>query len=157
MRPIRFRVWHKADGMVYFGQNNAYHITLNGNLWDGEDEYQMLLDCGYILMQFTGLLDKNGKEIWEGDIISCRVTTDGRGSEMVSSTWVKDRKTGGYYRDEKRVIEFRNGAFRQCYPNNPSGYGWTIKDFNVEDVRFEVIGNIYSNPDLLKEPPNDSR
>ena len=68
------------------------------------------------LMQFTGLLDKNGKEIYEGDILKYR----GKLS----------------FNDPPFVVEWQNDDARwtEFYPSN----------------NFEVIGNIYENPELLK-------
>jgi uncharacterized phage protein (TIGR01671 family) len=77
------------------------------------------------IMQFTGLLDKNGKEIYEGDIV--------RSEQWEPSTY---------------KIAFDRGAF----------YLATKNDEEVADIkyaeRFEVIGNIYDNPELLPLPSN---
>lgn len=99
--------------------------------------------CGYaydfyiedenaIIMQSTGLKDKNGQEIFEGDIVSDGYDTGD----------IKNHETLGFYMVDKKGIEcwFSDGA--------------TIEDFE-EYVKtafkiIEVIGNIYENPELLE-------
>lgn len=98
--------------------------------------------CGYaydfylededaIIMQSTGLRDKNGKEIFEGDIIT-------NGEAVVD---VKNHPTLGFYTTPNGVERF--------FGDNTS-----IRDFNndVEDFYnvTEIIGNVYENPELLE-------
>lgn len=69
MREIKFRAWDKREKRMcapYDGDFIRWHAPSN---WK---------DC-YELMQFTGLQDKNGKDIYEGDIISCRMSVAGGG------------------------------------------------------------------------------
>jgi uncharacterized phage protein (TIGR01671 family) len=66
MRTIKFRAWsNKWDKMIYHNLD-GYTIDVHANTaWmDGCDD-----EC-VVLMQFTSLLDKNGKEIYEGDIVN---------------------------------------------------------------------------------------
>lgn len=79
------------------------------------------------LMQSTGLVDKNGKEAFEGDII----------------------KFDGKYTKAKRLIRYseEEGRLVACYTD----FVYDYCDFNKEWIsQWEVIGNIYENPELLK-------
>ncbi|SRR5260370_33958342 len=90
MRAIKFRAWHKQERKMYEPTHigvNGYRAVMSiytGSTWFTEGHYP----DDFELMQFTGLLDKTGKEIYEGDIIH-------------------DPLTGKRY-----PIVFENGAFR---------------------------------------------
>ncbi|HFI0274211.1 TPA: YopX family protein [Streptococcus suis] len=103
----------------------------------GKREYELINhridfeDC--VLMQSTGLFDKNGKEIFEDDV--------------VKSTWFNDYDDCVGYRKEGTVV-YRNGYFGIEYPGDvEKGYSPTILDFAVS---VEIIGNIHQNPELLE-------
>lgn len=82
--------------------------------------------------QFTGLKDKNDKEIYEGDVVHCE-------DEMSSVDKV-------WRTDENKAVTFENGAFRFDTI--------TLGDMmGAHPLVFEVIGNIYENPDLLTKQP----
>ena len=105
MRDIKFRAWNKDD-------NRMHRNPFNGKLGGMNDIFS---DTGnWIYMQFTGLLDKEGAEIYEGDILS----TDFAGKQI-------------------------NGVME--YEISVTGAQWT--KFLPLD-RYEVIGNIYENPEL---------
>src|SRR5690606_30895558 len=84
---------------------------------------------GYELMQYTGLKDKNGKEIYEGDIVKYKSF----GKELISNV-IQDLRLGtGHY------IKGEHVGF---YSINES----TVKNFEIE-----VIGNIFQGGDLLRD------
>ena len=76
--------------------------------------------------QYTGMEDRNGKEIYEGDII------------------LQQGYHGG---NEKMVVRFEHGAFIVGYHNGSS----TIKRPMLINKKCKTLGNIYDNPELLKE------
>ncbi|MEK4148950.1 YopX family protein [Robertmurraya sp. FSL W8-0741] len=112
MREIKFRAVHKeAKGMA------------NWNLVKTMQMHR-LEDDGFIFMQFTELLDKYGKEIYEGDIV------------------LYDRNVHPSIDKLHYVVEWRtNGYVLNGYHN----------DFdNFDSEMLEVVGNIYENPELLE-------
>lgn len=109
MRTIKFRAWDtKRDKMIPI---------------DTERLGQYLILPHYIPMQFTGLLDKNGKEIYEGDIVN---TPDGDTKVM----WWE----AGFY-------------FKYLENKNRGDY------IKINTKECDIIGNIYENPELLSTNP----
>jgi uncharacterized phage protein (TIGR01671 family) len=91
----------------------------------GEDGYYHVNKTRFELMQFTGLKDKNGKEIYEGDIVTAKLYQ------------IND----GYCHD----VHFHNGTFRIRW----SMFRLDELFENSYNSEVEVIGNIYENPDLI--------
>ena len=120
MREIKFRVWDKERKIMEQVRDldfryGEYSVIIH------EPEYiKKLLNTE--LMQFTGLKDKNGKDVYEGDIIAHK-----------NPEWL-----GGF--QQKWVIKFKE--FSDEYEDY---IGYRILKENEE-----VIGNIYENPELLK-------
>ena len=77
------------------------------------------------LMQYTGLKDKNNKEIYEGDILS-----------------------NGNNEKPYKVI-FENGSFRAEFEGDFEEYSFDL--INIVAQGCEIVGNIYENPELIKE------
>lgn len=142
-REIKFRAW-TGEEMIYFGNGmkhrydfeNGYVFAFSGEEYSGFSLHEMFDDeSEFEVMQYTGLKDKNSKEIYEGDIISIRP----RGANYPINYVVV------FNHDE---LGFRI-RFIDRYINNESGfYDEKIKESSY-DV-FEVIGNIYQNRELLK-------
>lgn len=84
--------------------------------------------------QYTGLTDKNGKKIFEGDIVSCMTKYGGD----IGIVTFKDGKFVVYWQSEYH------------YPKN----GRTT-DYYYVNARTKVIGNVYDNPELIGEKTND--
>ena len=138
MREIKFRAFEKlCGGWIYinFNQDDFYSF-IQENGWKISDlEWQ----------QFTGLKDKNRKNIYEGDIVKL--------------------KSGNYY-DNNYLICFGKYYNGECDVDAISGYGWygrrimkskrLAKEFDIHTLHeylkyVEVIGNKYENLELLKE------
>lgn len=107
MREIKFRAWDKEFS------NIVQVVNFSGFPSDSRYEY----------MQYTGLKDKNGKEIYDGDLIQLTSVT---GADRGIYTVALEEYLGDEY------MEY--------------GYCW----YNYLPSGVEVIGNIYENPELLK-------
>ncbi|WP_371378820.1 YopX family protein [Sporomusa aerivorans] len=126
MREIKFRAWD-AENKTMFGSNCPNMLVH----FDGQlNSFDVLGDTvgtyktkQLALMQYTGLKDKNGKEIYEGDIVYM----------------VANGITG------PRAIEFKDGSFG-VKPLKDSEDLWFIEVWHMD---VEVIGNIYETPELL--------
>ena len=116
MREIKFRCWYEESEHIEYDIQNS----ISGCLSDHTN-----------LMQYTGLKDKNGVEIYEGDILD----------------WGEfDAECEG----ERAVIEWNDknaGWMMQCYTIY-GGEGYSMLEYLYPDP--EVIGNIYENPELLE-------
>lgn len=131
MRP-KFRSWHKTweemgriSFIRYKESGEIAHLSFRRNIYNG-NIYGGLVKLDEIeLMQSTGLFDKNGKEVFVGDIIKC---TRGCPHEVYL-----EKEYGGSYIGGMPAI-YLKGLL--------SGYAWT------EDE--EIIGNVYENPELLE-------
>lgn len=122
MTPLKFRAWDMADRKMYYLSDFSFRFTGDRFYVQGPAPYGEI--GSLFLTQFTGLLDANGKEIYEGDIVGFNGTTlsiewDERKALFTTSTGIGDNS------------RYSNRPFR--YPKN-----------------IEVIGNIYENPELLK-------
>lgn len=138
MREIKFRIFRRRDEKMFYKPVECDGSDGGGVCFVYHDEdsiytdsWQVIVeglkdiqgDDNYALMQYTGLKDKNGKEIYEGDVVELQV-----------KHWSYDWKN-------PRAVEFENGCFRP----------WGTGDWEYPPGKYKVIGNIYENPELLNE------
>ena len=138
MREIKFRVLIDRE-MYYQDKYEAYGDNLSSidicketititSFYNYEDVYRFE-DEKVKLMQYTGLKDKNGKEIYEGDIVLIKLDE--------TSTW------------HKTVVGFKKGAFIADLIDKEDYVYIFHHGFTGDD--FEIIGNVYENKNLLEE------
>lgn len=129
MREIKFRAWAKKE-KEFVPSNIEWSISSEGLFcFTGEGGGLISYDEDYKLMQFTGLHDRNGKEIYEGDIL-CDVVERGKEQPtfLYKVEWADDIGPGW----------FSMAPRGRCF----------LKEMRMS--LYEIIGNIYENPELLK-------
>lgn len=107
------------------------------------EEYELLADqlsSEPNLMQYTGLKDKNGVEIYEGDKVKFTVDTHIYGSDSISTQHI------GYVIYSGSAFKLWNRPDWEFY----GGDGARILD-NINEKNIEVIGNVYQHSELLEE------
>lgn len=126
MREIKFRAWDKEqkEWVKYSITDNIPIFCHNTSRWKTDKEGER-----FILCQYTGLKDENDREIYEGDIIKA----------------VSFAKPIGIvkYSDENQAFIFND------LDKKYRGYSTAL--MNQFDDGFEILGNIYENPELLEE------
>ena len=139
MREILFRAKRIDNGEWVEGQ---YAFILNPITESGEPIKHLICNGTNIfndeidletLCQYTGMKDKNGNRIWENDIVVCK--------QYIGGNFVD-------YHIEYGYVEMKYGAFG-IHRSNPDAYYRPFKDW-LEDYEYEVIGNIFDTPELLK-------
>lgn len=122
-REIVFRAWHKQEKKMY--QPVAAIQSWNQTIWLTRDYIQTFEAVE--IMQFTGLLDKHGKEIYEGDIL--KIVGNKRGPI------VSECGCFGYYDLSKSfvILSLKQG------------------NYSAKESDREIIGSIHTTPELFKD------
>lgn len=138
----KYRAWDKRGQRMWWNVQNAYdglgnhqspdpsQVSERLDDWFAPKSFgEVLADSNYVVMQYTGLKDKNGKEIYEGDIV-CHV------EDVIAET------IGGYHRYEPES-KFTEVKIPEIF-----------NAIRIEELppanELEIIGNIYEHPHLLK-------
>ena len=142
MRQIKFRVWYKEEKTMVEASMAGNGNFMVGNPWKfGDESGGTVLIRNlelYEIIQFTGLLDKNGKEIYEGDILKEPRAV----SPEMSGEWTP-------LKDDIFEVKDLLSFFMRLGEDYDHIVEEEKKDF-LKGKFFEVIGNIYENGELLK-------
>lgn len=171
MREIKFRSWNKEEKVMLkiaqlglgFGRTHFGETGIDDGWCVGTE------DTHIQLMQYTGLKDNNGKEIYEGDVLWLRGEWDMSWQEIVQVVW--HIGTTNEYTDSDIMPGINGWALKSLIGRwarkatidvLPKEHAFSnsdplvqeeenIKSLELDKLDVEVIGNIYENPDLL--PP----
>ena len=119
-RPIKFRVWNKKSnewcGTIGLNETISHNSIIN-------------LPDDLVFVQYTGLKDSKGNEVYEGDIVKYK-------------TWTGSHD--GTTEEHQTQVQFKDGAYYPRYINDECEDSWY--SFKVYDL--EVVGNIFETPHL---------
>jgi hypothetical protein len=135
MREIKFRGWHTGQKKMFSAEEMAAdQLTLlpTGSFINVSGDNTRLSTIypsdKFIPLQYTGLKDKNGKETYDGDIIKA----DDR-------HWLRE------------IVWFEAGWALRCIRSDEGPHYTYAYITHPDQWQGEVIGNVYENPDLLKD------
>lgn len=120
-RLIKFRAWDKGEEMM------LDDVSLVNDTWDMLNEFLKYTTDEIVFMQFTGLHDKNGVEIYEGDVL--------------------DIENEGYpfVKNWKGIVKFIDGSYLI------ENFEGTDGEYLFDETReVKVIGNIYEHQHLIE-------
>ena len=154
-RKLLFRVW-TGSGMEYnvmTGKFGSFYVNpgLKGDGLDEKDSaslttFTTIYNESNPVMQYTNLLDKDGIQVYEGDIVKVfdteRYCSECSAIENVEQSAHRE-ECDNYWCTQ--VVKWRNGYF--CDEDN----GEYCPGLDSDEIELEVIGNIYQNPELLKK------
>ena len=128
MREIKFRAWVKDRKAIFEVVLINYVTKKVTYLFERVGHLLSIRDAKFYdveLMQYTGLKDKNNKEIYEGDILF----------ESFGERYYK--------------VVFENGGFRAEFKGDFDEHSFDLIDVVAQGC--EIVGNIYENPELMEE------
>ena len=130
MREIKFRVWNTETNKMIINVKEMGVFALK-SIYTIDEFLVIPTDEKYPLMQYTGLKDKNGVDIYDGDICRC---------------WGGTEFNGYYEYNKIYEVKWQGSGFEMMIDD--CGYGW---NYSSGFEYIEIIGNIYENKELLND------
>ena len=135
MSKVKFKIWDKTHNKWLTSNCGEFLLTQEGNAvfhMNGDNPLEVLIEqIDYEVLLYTGLKDRNAKEIYEGDIVECKCGNTGktilRQVEYIGVSFCT--KNGSFYNQKTKQREY------SYVPLKPY---------------VKVVGNIYENPELLE-------
>ncbi|MGG4444535.1 YopX family protein [Brevibacillus fortis] len=158
-REVKFRVWDKQNKEMIYQKPlslTKFMITIDGDFGWFDFERQIwsgIIPKAFIeLQQFTGLYDKNGAKIYEGDIVSLSIDDETRLFEVAIETVVRDVVSHPSFDGATARVAITGVVFKwkgfELFPCINKGI--------PDNLKMEVIGNIHENPEYLEVSDNAS-
>lgn len=167
---FKFRVWDKENKCLHYSTRYSNFTIVNGTVVKVES--YPIANSAYlgkriawefddaVIMQCTGLKDKNNKLIYEGDIVKtylhevkyvCAFLPIFGGLGLISNQDLKDYE---FCKENWESFTINDKVRKLDNRFKLANQGNSLRCFNMNDLKmcgFEVIGNIYENPELLSE------
>lgn len=134
MRELKYRVWSVDDRTYDDPYSHSYYaMTQDGKLdfYCHGDHWDSCEPDKYIIEQYTGLIDKNGKEIYEGDIVK------------TNSPDRANFNAGAIVMQQQMYLIINTPTYGDARLSHSEPLGYYC------DMECEIIGNIHENPELL--------
>jgi uncharacterized phage protein (TIGR01671 family) len=146
MREILFKAktnngW--VEGMLA-NKNGKYYIS---NSSGSPFAYEVFPDT---ICRFTGRCDKNGKKIWENDVLMCHGNPKDLAKAVFGEFGVRDIETGS-------IVDKVTGWHYEIIPTDeisrcePFCWSMPLTEYYIDRCEMEVVGNIFDNKELLQE------
>lgn len=147
-RAIIFRAWDKQDRRMIVDEQEFIpcKVTNKGVLrlspHHEENLWEIININRFDLMQYTGLLDKNGKEIYEGDLLRYPVKNEWDNKSFTCYEV--------FFHDNDGNSDYNIGfSINRCHHQGAVCGGYIPRFTPNTTAKMEIIGNIYENPELL--------
>lgn len=137
MREIKFRAWEPTNKVMY--PMAMVGEPANPSVWTSANWRECTEEV--VIMQFTGLYDKNGKEIYEGDMFGKM------GGDV--------ERPGEY--EIHAIVYFDEDLSAFCIDDNRGGWEYLFDYLNEQRNEREIIGNKWENPELLVQPTQPTK
>ena len=160
MREILFKAKRVDNGEWVEGYylRDQYHIGGKDIIFYRKDSDRFTVYTNIIdietLCQFTGLCDKNGKKIWENDVLMCHGNSEDLAKAVFGEFGVRNVETGS-------IVYKVVGWHYEIIPTDtisrcePFCYSMPLTKDYIDRCEMEVVGNIFDNPELLQEESDE--